>query len=70
MKIKKIKLLEKRKVIKSAIKRFDEEVSDLLYNDVLTLVEIDKCYEKAKEKVRKEIQVLADKIGVEHTISL
>ena len=63
-------ILNKRKIMKSAVVRLDEDISDLLYNDGLTLKEIDKAYEKAKAKIRKDIEVLANRIGKQYTISL
>ena len=55
-------MMEKRKIVKSAVARFDEDISDLLYNDGLTLSEIDRVYETAKQRVRKDIEVLTDRI--------
>ena len=55
-------MMEKRKIVKSAVARFDEDMSDLLYNDGLTLSEIDECYEKAKERIRQDIKVLTERI--------
>ena len=54
---------KKENKMQIAINGFVQHISDYIFNNNYSFKELDKAYEKAKKKLRAEIQELYDKVN-------